>query len=84
MNRKERIKEILLQALHPTHLEIEDQSDAHKGHKGTHDNGETHYQVTISSSQFNDKSKVESHRLINKLLSEEFVSGLHALSIKII
>ena len=84
MNREHRIKQILTESLKPTFLDIEDQSDAHKGHKGTHDNGETHYQVTISSSEFNNKSKVESHRLINKLLSEEFSSGLHALSIKVI
>ena len=84
MNREERIKNILMSSLVPTHLDIQDQSEAHKGHKGTHDNGETHYQVTISSKSFKDKSRVECHRQINTLLKEEFETGLHALSIKII
>ena len=84
MSRESRIKQILTESLRPTYLEIEDQSDAHKGHKGTHDNGETHYQVTISTQLFSNKSKLESHRVINKLLNEEFQSGLHALSIKIV
>ena len=84
MNRAERIKEIITTSLTPTHLEIEDQSESHKGHRGTHDNGETHYQITISTPFFNGKTRVECHRKINTLLKDEFQTGLHALSIKII
>ena len=83
MSRLERMSSILTQELTPTHLEIMDQSEAHKGHRGTHNNGESHYEISIKSPMFENKSRVECHRMINKLLKEEFDSGLHALSIKL-
>ncbi len=84
MSRLERINSIITQDLTPTHLEIIDQSEAHKGHKGSHNNGESHYQINIASVLFENKSKLDCHRLINGLLKQEFESGLHALSIKIL
>ncbi len=41
-----------------------------------------HYEVTIKSHVFNDKSKIEQHRLVNKALSGYLGGVLHALSIK--
>lgn len=41
-----------------------------------------HYEVTIMSVMFKDKSKIEQHRLVNKALSGYLGGTLHALSIK--
>ena len=41
-----------------------------------------HYEVTIKSALFNDKSKIAQHRLVNQALSGYLGGILHALSIK--
>ncbi len=41
-----------------------------------------HYEVTIKSAMFNDKSKIAQHRLVNQALSGYLGGILHALSIK--
>jgi BolA protein len=82
MNRSERIRSILDQALNPLRLEIIDESSLHAGHSGAREGGETHYRVEVVSAEFIDKSRVTRQRLINTLLADEFSGGLHALSIK--
>eukprot|EP01132_Coremiostelium_polycephalum_P000831 gene831-1038_t len=42
---------------------------------------ETHFKVVIVSEEFNNKSMVSQHRLVNQVLSDELKSGVHALSI---
>jgi stress-induced morphogen len=43
---------------------------------------ETHFKVVVISSKFQGQSLLERHKAINTLLSDEFKSGLHALSIQ--
>ena len=58
-------------------------SHQHAGHSSSPETGESHYHIIISSQKFQSKSRVEIHRMINKLLKEEeFDQGLHALSIE--
>ena len=45
---------------------------------------ETHLYIEIKSKIFKDKTKIESHRLINSIIKEEYNKGLHSLEIKII
>ena len=40
-----------------------------------------HYQATIKSSQFNNLSKIEQHKLVYKSLKGKMGNELHALSI---
>lgn len=82
MNRFERIRLTLDQALKPLELEIIDESSLHAGHSGAREGGETHYRVEVVSAEFVGKSRVERQRLVNSLLADEFSGGLHALSIK--
>ena len=82
VNRIERIKAILTQALSPGHLELHDDSHKHAGHAGAQPGGETHYTLVIEAAAFADKSKVVRHRMIYALLDEEFKTGLHALAIE--
>ena len=83
MSRKDRILHELEQALSPSELELIDDSHKHKGHRGTHQNGESHYQLYIKSADFDGLSLVQCHRKVNALLKEEFNTGLHALQIHI-
>ncbi|KTD19634.1 BolA family protein [Legionella israelensis] len=77
MNRKERIYECLQKELHPETLEVKDESSHHHVPEGA----ETHYKITMVSEQFRQKTRLQRHRQINQLLSEEFERGMHALSL---
>lgn len=81
MNRTERIKSILTEALRPTFLEIKDDSGKHAGHSGAQPEGETHYSLIIESARFAGMGKVQCHQLVYSILKDEFQKGLHALSI---
>jgi BolA protein len=59
-----------------------DESHLHEGHKGHRHGGETHFRINIVSPAFDGKSRVERHRMINTLLTDEFAGRLHALAIK--
>ena len=74
-----------LQALNPHVLNVLDESAKHAGHAGNPDSaGQTHYHIQISSDELTGLTRVAQHRMINKLLKEEFDRGLHALSIEVI
>lgn len=78
--RLENIRSTLTQQLAPTHLAVEDDSHNHVGHPGARHGG--HYNVTIVSPKFIDKSLIERHRLVYAALSEAMRGAIHALSIK--
>ena len=82
MSRDQRIHDTLQQSLGPSKLEVINNSHQHAGHSSSPGTGESHYHIRISSQKFESKSRVEIHRMINKLLKEEFDQGLHALSIE--
>ncbi len=82
--RYDRIRDTLLAAFKPAHLEIIDESDRHAGHAhrmGAPDAGETHYRVVLISEAFAGQPRVARSRKVHKLLEAEFKSGLHALSL---
>lgn len=76
------IQQKLNQALIPERLEVIDESHLHAGHAGARPEGESHFRVEIVSPRFIGKSRVDRQRMIYKLLDNEFVNGLHALSLK--
>ena len=82
MSRDQRIHDILQKNFTPSKLDIINNSHQHAGHSSSPGTGESHYHIIISSQDFRSKSRVEIHRMINKLLKEEFDQGLHALSIE--
>lgn len=82
MTRELRIRDILTRTFAPETLEVTDDSARHAGHAGAAPEGETHFNVRITSAQFAGLSRVARQRAINKALAEEFETGLHALSIK--
>lgn len=78
MSRAERISHILMSALSPVHLEIENESHRHAVPK----NSETHFKVLAVSEKFDGKSRIDRQRMINELLKDELQNGLHALTQK--
>jgi BolA protein len=78
---KGRIVEKLMRGLTPLALEVIDDSHRHAGHGGHHLEGESHFTVEVVSEAFAGKSRVERHRMVNALLSEELAGRVHALAI---
>ncbi len=66
----------------PQTLIVRDVSAGHAGHAGARPGGQTHFEVEITASHFNDLSRVAAHRAVMGELSEEFSGTLHALNIK--
>jgi len=75
------IETLLTEALAPTSLEIEDNSDEHAGHKAA--GGAGHFTVHIASPQFEGKSLIQKHRLIYQAVDHLMESEIHALSIQV-
>eukprot|EP00485_Elphidium_margaritaceum_P011748 CAMPEP_0202692642 /NCGR_PEP_ID=MMETSP1385-20130828/6974_1 /ASSEMBLY_ACC=CAM_ASM_000861 /TAXON_ID=933848 /ORGANISM="Elphidium margaritaceum" /LENGTH=111 /DNA_ID=CAMNT_0049348217 /DNA_START=59 /DNA_END=390 /DNA_ORIENTATION=+ len=72
------ITQKLTQTFNPTHLEVINESNQHNVPKGS----ETHFKVVIVSTEFDGKSKINQHRLVNETLKDELNNNVHALSIK--
>jgi stress-induced morphogen len=70
-------------AFNPIKLVIEDQSHMHRGHAGVQDakQSETHFSIELVSDMFKPLNRVQRQREVNKVLSDEFEKGLHALSL---
>jgi BolA family transcriptional regulator, general stress-responsive regulator len=73
----------LREALHPTVLEVIDESAAHAGHAGAGPEGYgTHFRVRIASPLFAGKPRVAQHRLVYDALQLFIAQGLHAIAIE--
>ena len=79
---KSRIETKLRAAFNPRRLEVLDESSKHHGHAGWREGGETHFRVVIEAEAFTGKSRVETHRAINQVLSAELAERVHALAIE--
>lgn len=71
----------LADALHPTDLEIVDESARHVGHAGARPEGETHFRLRIVSPAFAGMSRIDRQRQIHTILAEELATRVHALSL---
>jgi len=75
------LRELLEAALQPTILDIEDQSDRHRGHAGWQEGGGTHFRIRVVSARFAGLSRIARHRLVHRILAVPLARSIHALSI---
>ena len=69
-------------ALHPTSIELTDDSELHHGHGGYNPAGESHFSLRIESRAFTGKNRVQRQRMIYAALGDLMKERVHALSIK--
>lgn len=81
MNRVERIRQALQEALDPELLEIKDDSHRHAGHEGARD-GRGHFKVHVVSAAFEGKLPLARHRAVYAALGTMMETDIHALSIR--
>ena len=70
-----------LAALEPVQLELEDQSEQHRGHAGYQPGGNTHWRLTIVSPRFAGQAVVARHRMVYEALGNLMQNPIHALAI---
>ena len=66
MNRKKRIKNILLNHFKDSKIEVIDNSVEHKGHGNFDGNQESHFKIFIDDKFIKSFSRLEIHRKIEK------------------
>ena len=81
MKIQNQIREKLLAAFTPTHLEVFDESYKHAGHAGAPEgSSETHIGIIIVSDYFAGLSRIERSRAAHKAIAEE-IKKIHALTV---
>lgn len=70
-----------LAALDPVALELEDESERHRGHAGYREGGQTHWRLSIVSPRFAGQSTVARHRMVYQALGSLMQNPIHALAI---
>ena len=82
MIRRLRIKQIIEDNIKTKFLIVKDVSESHRGHASFKENVESHFEITVVTDEFLNKPQLIRHRIINKLIMDEFLSDLHSVSIK--
>lgn len=80
------IRKKLTESLHPTLLEIANDSRLHAHHagmRGSSNTVESHFRLTIVSPEFRNVAKPMRHRMVYKLLADEMnaPNGVHAVQL---
>lgn len=76
------IRQSLEAAFAPAELEVRDDSEAHRGHAGYQEGGESHFSVRIRAAAFHGMNRVQQHRAVHKALGD-IVPRIHALALDI-
>ncbi len=71
------IENKITEALQPVYLEVANESHMHNVPPGS----ESHFKVTVVSTEFDNKMLVARHRMLNELLKKELDGPIHALSL---
>ena len=80
MNRKAKITNILNENFNLYSYFVSDVSESHKGHNGYVNGEETHFEIIIISNDFENKNRLERHKMVNEFLKNEFLGSLHSIT----
>ena len=83
MTYADRMREKLIAAYNPVALEIIDESEAHRGHGGYREGGETHFKIIIQAAAFNGLSLVARQRAVMATVKAEMDERVHALALEV-
>ena len=76
------IKNKLSEKIKIENINIEDKSFLHKNHK-SNEKGKFHLKILIESKELNKIGKLESNRIIHKIMNEKIKLYIHSLQILI-
>ena len=81
MSVKKIIEQKLTRHLKPSTLIVTDESEDHIGHSGYVQGGETHFKVFLRSQKLKGKTRLDSQRIVYKILEAEMKNSIHALAL---
>ncbi|WP_121062230.1 BolA family protein [Chachezhania antarctica] len=64
-------------------IDVIDESEAHRGHAGYQEGGQSHFRIVIRSDDFEGMSRIARHRSIHEALGKDIMGRIHALSLDI-
>jgi len=70
-----------LATLEPLEIELDDESEQHRGHAGYQPGGGTHWRLSIVSPRFTGQPVVARHRMVYQALGNLMQNPIHALAI---
>jgi BolA protein len=73
----------LREAFDPQELEVSDVSEAHRGHSGFQEGGESHFEVRITAAHFSGMTRIAQHRAIHAALGRDCIDRIHALALTV-
>jgi BolA protein len=79
-DRMDRIRGKLIETFAPRECQLEDESALHAGHAGAASGG-GHFRLRIVSEQFENRSRINRHRLVYDCLGDMMQTEIHALAI---
>lgn len=79
MSVQQTIETKIRSALAPEYLEVINESHMHNVPPGS----ESHFKVVVVSPEFEAKTRVQRHQVLNALLADELAGPIHALSLQI-
>ena len=79
----EEIETKLRAAFQPSTLTVVDESEAHRGHAGYQEGGQSHFRVTIAAEPFASMSRIARHRAVHDALGKDLIGRIHALALEI-
>ena len=82
-NRADKIETALRGAFAPRVLEVVDDSEAHRGHSGFQEGGESHFNVHIEADAFVGLSRIAQHRAVHGAIGKDLMAEIHALALTI-
>lgn len=82
-NMSDQIEKKLVAAFAPRKVQVEDVSEAHRGHAGFQEGGESHFDVIIEADHFKGMTRIAQHRAVHAALGKGIMSTIHALALKV-
>ena len=83
MAMQDKIRQKLVDKFAPVHLEVIDESEAHRGHAGFQEGGESHFRVEIAAEAFEQMTRIQRHRAVHDALGADVMGQIHALALQI-
>ena len=83
MSVRQTIEAKLTAAFAPDVLDVIDNSEAHRGHGGWREGGETHFKVVMVAPAFDGMSRVARQRAVYAALRDELADRVHALELDV-
>ncbi|QYX58164.1 BolA family transcriptional regulator [Roseovarius sp. SCSIO 43702] len=83
MTRSEEIRARLDARFGAGAAEVVDESEAHRGHAGYQEGGESHFRVRIRAPELEKSSRISRHRAVHAAIGPDLMGRIHALAIEI-